>query len=56
MEPTTARQIDREAGGSGYRCVVCGVWRKWEEQCCCDTHAYAGLDPVQYVELFWDEA
>ncbi len=55
MEPTTARQIDSGVSASGYRCVVCGAWRKWEEPCC-DTHAYAGLDPVQYVELFWDEA
>ena len=55
MEATTARQTDHRAGESGYRCVVCGVWRRWDELCC-ETQAYAGLDPLQYVELFWDEA
>ncbi len=55
MEATTARRTDHRTAGGGYRCVVCGVWRSYEEVCC-EIQAYAGLDPQQYVELFWDEA
>jgi hypothetical protein len=55
MEATTARRTDHRTVESGYRCVVCGGWRSWDDLCC-GIQAYAGLDPREYVELFWDEA
>ena len=53
MDLSSARRDEHPQGE--YRCVVCGRWVKWEDLCC-QAHADGGLDPVQYVELFWDEA
>jgi hypothetical protein len=53
MEQASARRNEHARGE--YRCIVCGQWLNWEDLCC-ETHADGGLGPVQYVELFWDEA
>lgn len=38
------------------RCSVCGALLRSEDWCRDDAHAYGGLSPEQYAELFWEEA
>ena len=38
------------------RCSVCGAVLRLEDWCRDEPHAYGGLSPEQYAELFWEEA
>ncbi|MCK6554391.1 hypothetical protein L6Q96_07370 [Candidatus Binatia bacterium] len=53
-----ARQSTRksEAVRPTQRCSVCGAVLRQDELSRDESHAYGGLSPEQYVELFWDEA
>lgn len=57
-EVVMARQSTRksEAVRPTQRCSVCGAVLRQDELSRDESHAYGGLSPEQYVELFWDEA